>query len=158
MSLTSTETAEPARPAASPLIPRVPFGTVPAAPSKSAGEELEDKLDAADEALIDIPDGTESLVTIDMLAETIQLYRRTKRLLVKAMNRGTGDGAVPMNQQAQIVNSLGSLLKSLGGLQMRMYDSERLKKLEGAIIEVMRTLPEEQQDLFLKLYRERIDV
>jgi hypothetical protein len=74
------------------------------------------------------------------------------------MNRGTGDGAVPMNQQAQIVNSLGSLLKSLGGLQMRMYDSERLKKLEGAIIEVMRTLPEEQQDLFLKLYRERIDV
>lgn len=145
MSLTS--------PDKSPLIPRVPFSPT----VQRQAEELEEKLLELDEMddLEDTQPGKENLLSIDMLAETIQLYRRAKKLMLKAMRVGS---EAPVNQQAQVVNSLGALVKQLGSLQMRLYDSERLKKLETALIEMLADLPEEQQNSFLARYKELTDV
>jgi hypothetical protein len=145
MSLTS--------PDKSPLIPRVPFSPT----TQRLAEALEDKLLELDEEddLSDIEPGKENLLSIDMLAETIQLYRRAKKLMLKAMRAGS---EAPVNQQAQVVNSLGALVKQLGSLQMRLYDSERLKKLETSLIEMLSDLPEEQQNSFLARYKELTDV
>lgn len=121
---------------------------------RQQNETLEDKLIEAEDALSDSEPGTETLLSLDMLAETIQLFRRTKRLLLKAMSATD----VPYNQQAQIVNSLGSLTKQLGALQMRLYDSERLKKLETSLIEMLQDLPLESQNKFLERYKELTDV
>lgn len=138
------------QPDKSPLIPRVPF--TPTVQKQT--EMLEDKLIEAEDALDDATPGTDTLISIDMLGETLQLFRRTKRLLHRAM---VPDSGTPMNQQAQVVNSLGSLLKQLAALQIRLYDSERLKKLETSLIEMLQSLPKEQQDLFLGRYKELLN-
>jgi len=145
MSLTS--------PDKSPLIPRVPFSPT----TQKQVEDLEDKLaEMEDEAdMVDADPGKETLISIDMLAETVQLYRSTKRLHRRAIQF---DSKAPLNQQAQVVNSLGGLLKSLAALQIRLYDSERLKKLETALIEMLSDLPVEQQNTFLARYKELTDV
>lgn len=58
---------------------------------------------------------------------------------------------VPMNQRAQVQNSIAGIIDKLAKIQMELYDSEYLKRLKGAVIKVVKTLPKPQQIQFFEL-------
>jgi hypothetical protein len=62
------------------------------------------------------------------------------------------DGEVPVNQRAQVANSVASTLKTLGDLQIGLYSSERFKDVENLLIRTLDKLPEEQAAVFIDDY------
>lgn len=101
----------------------------------------------------DIPlDG--SFVNLDLLAETMQLYRRTKRLMEKTLR----DKRVPSNQKAQTVNALANLLKGLAAQQTELYNAERLKRIENLMITTLKDVAPELQDEFMRRYEAEVNV
>lgn len=58
----------------------------------------------------------------------------------------------PVNQVAQVANSLSSALVNLVKLQVDVYNSERLKKIEADLVECLQTLPMETQTAFFEKY------
>lgn len=58
----------------------------------------------------------------------------------------------PVNQLAQAMNALSAALGTLVKLQNETFTSERLKKAESLLIEVLQTLPTEAQSAFLERY------
>jgi galactose-1-phosphate uridylyltransferase len=62
----------------------------------------------------------------------------------------------PANQQAQVANSLSSALTTLVKLQSEVQTSERLKKIEATLVEVMQAQPKEMQEAFFAAYEERL--
>lgn len=97
--------------------------------------------------------GIEEAHTIDLSAETLQLFLLTKRLLRRALQ----DKRAPVNQQAQTVNSLRAVLDGLVKTQTDLYNADRLKKMEATVIECLRETSIDLQDKFLKLYSERTE-
>ena len=58
----------------------------------------------------------------------------------------------PVNQVAQVANSLSSALINLVKLQTDVYNSERLKKIEADLVECLQNLPMEAQTAFFEKY------
>lgn len=67
-------------------------------------------------------------------------------------NRVLNDDVTPVNQQAQIANTVGATLAKLGSLQMEIYTSERFKRIENLLIRALRKLPETTAEEFLVEY------
>lgn len=88
------------------------------------------------------------LSDMNLEQETLIQYKQAKQLQLDANATGEGANAVPMNQRAQVQNSLASLLKDLAKMQMELHDSESLKRLRAAVIKVVRMQPKEFQDQF----------
>ena len=72
--------------------------------------------------------------------------------LQQAQHKALQDDDTPTNQIAQAMNALTSAITSLVKLQNETYTAERLKKIELVLIEVLNTLPVEQQRAFLDAY------
>lgn len=70
----------------------------------------------------------------------------------RLQNDAIADEDVPSNQKAQVAGHVASALATLGKLQVEVYNSERLKKIEAVLIEVLKTLPTEAQEAFLTGY------
>jgi hypothetical protein len=66
------------------------------------------------------------------------------------------DDDTPANQKAQTANSLSAALVNLVKLQNETYNSERLKKVEAALISAVGTLPAEAQEAFFTEYESRL--
>lgn len=66
------------------------------------------------------------------------------------------DDETPANQQAQVANALSAALTTLVKLQSDVFTTERLKRLEAALIEVINEQPTELQEAFLRTYSERL--
>lgn len=66
------------------------------------------------------------------------------------------DSEVPANQQAQVANSLSAALTTLVKLQGDVFTTERLKKIEAALIETIGVLPTEAQEAFFAAYEARL--
>lgn len=98
--------------------------------------------------------GVQGLETIDLLGETVRLFRQTRRLLSKVLV----NTATPINQQAQVVATLGTLLKTLSQQQTDLYDAERLKRLEAVVIRLVRDLAPELQDRFVAEYEREVQL
>lgn len=97
--------------------------------------------------------GVAGLETIDLLGETVRLFRQTKRLLSKVLV----SGSTPVNQQAQVAGTLGTLLKTLSQQQVDLYNAERLKRLESVMIRLVRDIaPSELQDRFMEEYEREV--
>lgn len=62
------------------------------------------------------------------------------------------DESVPVNQRAQVANSVGTTLNRLAELQTSVYTSERFKRIENMLIRAVRELPPEQATKFLDTY------
>jgi hypothetical protein len=62
------------------------------------------------------------------------------------------DEGTPGNQKAQVANSLGSVLAKLADLQTEVYESERFKRVENAVIRFIMGLPADQQVNMLDQY------
>lgn len=63
---------------------------------------------------------------------------------------------VPAHQKAQVAGKVADALATLGKLQIEVYSSERLKKVEAVLIGVLKNLPHAQQDEFLTAYEEAV--
>lgn len=63
----------------------------------------------------------------------------------------------PANQMAQCAGAVANVLAVLSKLQVEVYSSERLKTIEGILIECVGTLPQGTQEEFFVEYERRLD-
>jgi hypothetical protein len=88
------------------------------------------------------------LSDVNLEKETLLQFHRAKMLQEDANKSGT---EVPMNQRAQVQNSLGNLLTTLAKMQMDLHDSESIKRMKAAVIKVMKEQDKAVQDRFFEL-------
>ncbi len=88
------------------------------------------------------------LAELDLEEELVLQFQQGKALF----NAVVADQNVPTNQRAQVANSCTALLEHLTKLQDSLYNSERIKALELALVRAIRDLPEEQQLAFFANY------
>ncbi len=80
--------------------------------------------------------------------ELVRQYLVTQALQTKIL----ADSDVPANQQAQVLNACAGILENLQKTQEKFYRQERFKKIELALIKVLRKLPEETVAEFMEEY------
>lgn len=88
-----------------------------------------------------------TLSDVNLVKETMIQFKKAKKLQIDA---SAEDSEVPMNQRAQVQNSIANILDRLSKMQTELYDSEKLKRLQAAVIKIVKTLPKEQQDSFFE--------
>lgn len=88
-----------------------------------------------------------ALTEVNLVKETLLQIKRAKVLQELA----TSEKGTPMNQRAQVQNSLAGLLTQLSKIQIELYSSERIKRIQNAVIRVVKTLPEPQQAAFFDM-------
>lgn len=92
------------------------------------------------------------LKDLDLGRELVLQVLALQRLQADVIN----DDEVAPNQRAQVANSLSSALTTLVKLQSDVYTTERLKKLEAILIDVLTEQPKEVQEGFMRKYSERL--
>lgn len=80
--------------------------------------------------------------------ELLQNYQSAKEYLEQIR---FDEGTQP-NQVAQVMNTINSILKEIVKMQTELYDAERVKKIESAIIATMKNQPEDVQRQFFEEY------
>lgn len=66
------------------------------------------------------------------------------------------DDDTPANQRAQVASATRAALETLIKLQQDVYTSERLKRIESVLIEVLNSQPEEVAEAFFEKYEMEI--
>lgn len=92
-----------------------------------------------------------ALADLDLLDELYKQYVIGKQLLSDA----DADEA-PLNQKAQTLNSVVSILGTITKMRTELYNAEKLKSLEGALLETLKEFPE-MSDRFLELYTNKAE-
>ena len=95
-----------------------------------------------------MPEKMHSLGEINLEHELLAQYRKVKDLQDSVLT----DDVTPANQKAQCAGQVASTLQSLIKMQIDLQRDERLKKIEGALLEAISTLPDEARDLFFAEY------
>lgn len=80
--------------------------------------------------------------------ELLQNYQSAKEYLEHIRF----DESTQPNQVAQVMNTINSILKEIVKMQTELYDAERVKKIESAIIATMKNQPEDVQRQFFEEY------
>lgn len=62
------------------------------------------------------------------------------------------DETTPANQKSQVAGAVAGALATLGKLQVEIYSSERLKRIEAILIEVINEMPKKVQESFFEKY------
>jgi hypothetical protein len=75
-----------------------------------------------------------ALTEVNLVKETLLQIKRAKVLQELA----TSEKGTPMNQRAQVQNSLAGLLTQLSKIQIELYSSERIKRIQNAVIRVVK--------------------
>jgi hypothetical protein len=86
------------------------------------------------------------LAEFNVEEEVLANYAAAKNFLA-AIPEGT-----PANQISQVINTINTILTNLTKLQIEIYSSERLKRLEAALVQAMKKAPKEAQDEFFDQY------
>lgn len=89
-----------------------------------------------------------SLKSLDLDGELYNAYAKAKNYLAEVQM----DRDVPPNQVAQVFNTISSILKEIVKMQTDLYDAERVKKLEAAMLKAIKVAPKEAQLAFLEEY------
>lgn len=89
-----------------------------------------------------------SLKNLDLDAELYNAYAKAKNYLADVQS----DDQVPANQLAQLMNTISAILKEIVKMQTDLYNAERVKKLEAAMIQAIKLAPPESQQAFLEQY------
>ena len=87
----------------------------------------------------------DALATVDLTEEFLSNYRTAQDLLEDSSD-------APLNQQAQVTNTLTSILKQLAELQRKHFNAARLQLYEKVSSEIFQQYPE-----LYKLYKERLN-
>lgn len=80
--------------------------------------------------------------------ELLQNYQSAKEYLEHIRF----DESTQPNQVAQVMNTINAILKEIVKMQTELYDAERVKKIESAIIATMKNQPEDVQRQFFEEY------
>lgn len=104
--------------------------------------------------LLGLRNGIDQLLPVKLLKDVNLQQELVLQLLTiqRLQNETMTDDEVPANQKAQVAGHVAGALGVLGKLQVEVYSSERLKKIEAVLIEVLKTLPTEAQETFLTAY------
>ena len=92
--------------------------------------------------------GGVDLKDVNIVSEMV-LQLKKARILQDEVSE---DEDVPANQRAQVQNSLAAIISSLDKLQNATFTSEKLKRMEGTLIRVMKRQPKEIQEAFFDEY------
>lgn len=110
--------------------------------------------------LLDLRDKIDGKLTginikdVNLSQELLFQLKRAKELQSDDSNE---EGA-PLNQRVQAQNSAASVIVALIKIQDKAYTSERFKRMESAVIKVVKTLPTEQQESFFKSYMSEAEI
>lgn len=96
-----------------------------------------------DEIITDV-----DIETLDLDSELVKVYAKAQKLLDTIV----GSVDVPANQQAQVFNSVVTMLDRLAKMRTDVYNAERLRKLEQSLIRTLQAYPQELQEAFLRDY------
>lgn len=100
--------------------------------------------------LVDIK--AQSLSELDLDQELLQQYKDAKQLF-KDIEL---DDLTPMNQKAQIMNSITAILTKIVENQTALYDSERVKLIESILIDVLKQYPDINAE-FMERYKKALE-
>lgn len=100
--------------------------------------------------LVDIK--AQSLSELDLDQELLQQYKDAKQLF-KDIEL---DDETPMNQKAQIMNSITAILTKIVENQTALYDSERVKLIESILIDVLKQYPDINAE-FMERYKKALE-
>lgn len=92
-----------------------------------------------------------SLKDLNLDSELYAAYVGAKNFLAELQN--TEPGIVAPNHVAQVFNTISAILKEIVKMQTDLYNAERLKRLEAAMISAIKTAPPEAQQVFLEQYQ-----
>lgn len=93
----------------------------------------------------------DSIDDLDLEAELVHQFRKTKTLYGEICK----DPEVAPNQKAQVANSLVATLGQLVKLQQDLRRDEKLKLIEGVLIETIKVQPEAFKTEFFDEYEAR---
>ncbi|MBT2326754.1 hypothetical protein J7E62_31055 [Variovorax paradoxus] len=88
------------------------------------------------------------LADVDLNRELVLQMLQTQRLQSDVLK----DENTPANQRAQVANAVAAIIAQLARVQSEVYTSERMKRIEGYLIESLQQLPPVAQSKFLELY------
>lgn len=88
------------------------------------------------------------LADVDLNRELVLQMLQTQRLQSDVLK----EAETPANQRAQVANAVASIISQLAKLQAEVYTSERMKRIEGALIDTLQELPQPVQTRFLERY------
>ena len=91
---------------------------------------------------------TGNLKSLDLDAQLYLNYARAANYLEQIQ---MDEGSTP-SQVAQVMNTLTAILKEIVKMQTELYNAERVKQLEAAMIEAIKLAPRESQDSFFDAY------
>ena len=89
-----------------------------------------------------------SLKNLNLDAELYNAYAKAKNYLADVQS----DEGIPPNQLAQLMNTISAILKEIVKMQTDLYNAERVKRLEAAMITAIKLAPKEAQDAFFEQY------
>lgn len=89
----------------------------------------------------------QNLSELDIEAELLAQYKTGQSMLNEIINSDA-----PANQKAQVFNSVTSTIAQITASQTKLYDAERVKKLEQALIKTLQGFPE-MHAAFMTLYK-----
>jgi hypothetical protein len=90
---------------------------------------------------------------INLKDEVLSQYNQAKKMLHEA----TYDSSVPLNQKAQLLNSLSTIISTLIKQQQELFNLEQLRKIEGTLVTVLKNYPDVQTE-FLAEYERVLSV
>ncbi len=93
------------------------------------------------------------LSSMNLEEELVDQFRLAKILQSTVLT----DPNVPANQKAQVSNTCASILSNLQDTQNKFYTAERLKSIEGLLIEHAKSWPTEEAKAFLDAYQEKLE-
>ena len=94
-----------------------------------------------------------ALSEMNLEKELLLQYHSVKALKNEVMDGNSAEaGAIPMNQRAQVANTVATALKALIDLQDKVYATERFKFVESLLIRSLTKLPEKTASKFLDEY------
>lgn len=80
----------------------------------------------------------ECLKELNLDTELLTQYKNAKELLHEAMD----DEETPLNQKAQIINTMTNIIKQILELQEALHNVENMKILEATLVETLKVYPE----------------
>lgn len=99
-----------------------------------------------------IIDSAKELKELNLDSELLTNYQSAKEYLEQIRY----DEATQPNQVAQVMNTINAILKEIVKMQTELYDAERVKKIESAIISTMKNQPEDVQRQFFEEYEQAL--
>ena len=93
------------------------------------------------------------LSDLNLEKELVAHFLVVKETMADAME----DDGIPANQKAQLMNSCATLLTQMAKVQTELYNAERIKKIEQAVIETLKKTDGEVINTFLSIYEELLE-